>query len=57
MAQAVLSPREYADGYFGKNQLYKALSNWEEKALGQGMWYGFDYSMEGAEATIVQPSV
>ena len=57
MAQAVLSPREYADGYFGKNQLYKALSYWEEKALGQGMWYGFNYSMEGAEATIVQLGV
>ena len=57
MAQAVLCPREHADGYFGEDQLYKALSNWEEKALGQGMWYGFDYSMERAEATIVQPSV
>ena len=57
MAQAVLRLGEYADGYFGGNQMYKAFSYWEEKALGQGMWYGFNYSMEGAEATIVQPGV
>ena len=57
MAQAVLRPGENADGYFREDQLNKAFSYWKAKTLRQGMWYGFNYSMEGAEATIVQPGV
>ena len=57
VAQAVLCPRKHANRHFGENQLDKALSYGQEEALRKSMWDGFDYSVERAETTIVQPCI